>query len=265
MSRDGEAKAPLRLVVLGDSTAFTDNTGPLLPTAPALYPNVAARAIEVALDREVAVTVLAKPGADTRDAWRVLTKDRHVQFDVFAGADAVIVGIGSIDHAPCGVPPMIEAVVPYLRPEAVRRRARKLLHAAHGPLTALTGARMMRTPLGEFMRLYDGVLFQVRALTQGAAGVALGPTSHRSPYYGDAHPGRREREQVQFAIAQRHGFPTVPTWSLVEPHAARLNPDGIHWPPEAHAAVGEALVDPLLQQLRGDAPKPAAPSMGESI
>ncbi|HVL33656.1 MAG TPA: SGNH/GDSL hydrolase family protein [Actinomycetota bacterium] len=254
-----EGKEPLRLVVLGDSTAFTNHVGPQLPGDPGLYPNVIARALERALDREVSVTVLARAGADSRDTWRVLYKDRHAQFEVLMGADAVVVAIGSIDHAPCGVPPVFEQIVPYIRPEWLRRRARRALHALHGPLTRLRGARTMRTPLPEFERLYDAVLFQVRALTQGVPGVVMGPTSHRSPYYGHVHPGRDERERVQFEIARRHGFAVVASWPLVQPHADRLNPDGIHWPVEAHADVGEALAVPLIAQLKGEALAPQAP------
>lgn len=253
------AGEPLRLVVIGDSTAFTTDRGPQLPSDPALYPNVIARALEAALDREVRAQVLARPGADVRDAWRQITKDRHVQFEVLMGADAVTVGVSSIDHAPAGVPAVLEAIVPYLRPESLRRGARLALHRAHPFLAAATGARFSHTPLSEFTRLYDRLLFHVRSLARDAAGVVMGPTSHTSPYYGHAHPARAEREMLQFAIAKRHGFPAVACWPLVEPFADRLNPDGLHWPPEGHAAVGEALAVPLIAQLRDDAPRPQAP------
>jgi hypothetical protein len=261
-----EAKAPLRLVVVGDSTSFTDDRGPQLPAHPNLYPNVVARILEEALEREVAVNVLARAGSDARDTYRMLTKDRHAQFEVLMGADAVIVGIGSIDHAPVGVPPVLEAIVPYLRPEAVRRRARRALHAVHPVVTKLTGARLHRTPRAEFARLYDGVLFQVRSLARGAAGVAMGPTSHHSRYYGGvaggegAHPGRAAREALQFEVAARHGFPAVACWPLVAPAAGRLNPDGIHWPHDVHAEVAAALARPLVAQLRDGAARPQPPS-----
>lgn len=248
-----------RLVVIGDSTAFTGDRGPLMPSDPTVYPNVAAGMLSEATEREVAVTVLATPGADTRDAWRMLTKDRHAQFDVLVGADAVIVGVGSFDHAPMGIPAAVEAVVPYLRPASVRRRARLLLRAAHPMIVRATGGRLSHTPLGEFTRMYDAVLLQVRSLARGAAGVVLGPTSHRSPYYGNLHPQREDRERIQFAIAARHGFPCVASWPLVAPHADHLNPDGIHWPAEAHRAVGEALGRALAAQLTGATPVPPTP------
>jgi hypothetical protein len=102
----------------------------------------------------------------------------------------------------------------------------------------------------------------VRALTHGASTVALGPTSHVSPYYGNAHPMHAAREAMQREIAERHGFPFVPSWAFVEPVADRLNPDGVHWPAVVHQAVGEALARALLPQLRGENPRPAIPSLG---
>jgi len=256
----GEDKEPLRLVVLGDSTSFTDDRGPQLPSDPRLYPNVVRALLEEALERPVAVTVIARAGSHVRDAWRAATKDRHVMFDVLMGADAVVVGVGSFDHAPAGVPPAVEAVVPYIRPASVRRLARRALRAAHPWGVRITGARATRTPRAEFERLYDGLLLQVRALARGAAGVVLGPTSHRSGYYGGRHPAHRDRERLQSGLAGRHGFEWVESWTLVEPAADRLNPDGIHWPPDVHAVVGAALAVPLIAQLRDGAARPPSPA-----
>jgi diglucosylglycerate octanoyltransferase len=247
--------APLRLVVLGDSTSFTDATGPQLPDHPTLYPNVAAARLRERLGRDVEVTVIARPGTTVREALRTVTKDRHVQFDVVASADALVVGVGSFDHAPGGVPPAVEVVVPYLRPAGVRRRARSALRAAYPRIVQVTGGRLARTPAGEFRRMYAQLLDQLRGLTWGrAAGVAVGPTSHRAAYYGHRHPRHGEREALQLRLAADHGFAPVASWPLVLPHAAALNPDGIHWPAAAHQAVGETVADALLPQLSGEAP-----------
>lgn len=251
---------PLRLVVVGDSTSFTDDVGPKLPTDKALYPNIVAARIESAIERPVAVNVLARAGTDVREAWRAVAKDRHAQFEVLMGADAVVVGIGSIDHAPAGVPAVVETMIPYLRPEGVRRFVRKNVYRAHPFLVRATGGRFTHTPPGEFERLYDTVLFLVRSLARGAAGVALGPTSHRSRYYGKGHPTLRARETLQREIAERHGFPFVSAWDIVEPHADKLNPDGIHWPHAAHEDIAEALSDHLIEQLRGTASRPEPPA-----
>ncbi|MGZ4240917.1 MAG: SGNH/GDSL hydrolase family protein [Actinomycetota bacterium] len=251
---------PLRLVVLGDSTSFTDDTGPKLPADKVLYPNVVAARIEAATGRPVTLNVLARAGTDVREAWRGVMKDRHVQFEVLMGADAVVVGIGSIDHAPAGVPAVVEEIVPFLRPDRLRRYVRTRLLRAHPYLVRASGGRFTHTAPREFARLCDQMLFQIRSLSRGAAGAVLGPTSHRSRYYGKGHPTLRARAAMQRQIAERHGFPFVSAWDLVEPHADALNPDGIHWPPVAHQAVGEALAEKLIEQLRGDAPRPEPPA-----
>jgi diglucosylglycerate octanoyltransferase len=246
---------PLRLVVIGDSTSFTDANGPQLPDHPDLYPNVTARELRARLGREVTPVVIARAGHTVREAARTVTKDRHVQFDVLAGADAVVVGVGSFDHAPGGVPAVVDAMVPYLRPAAVRRRARRTLHAAYPLLVRATLGRRRRTPAAEFERLLAQLLDHVRGLTWGrAAGAVVGPISHRADYYARTHPGFPRAEALHLSVAARHGFAPVPAWLHVEPHADALNPDGIHWPAAAHAAVGRAVADALVPQLTGDAP-----------
>jgi diglucosylglycerate octanoyltransferase len=254
-------KRPLRLVVIGDSTSFTDASGPQLPDHPALYPNVAAAELRRALDRDVEVTVLARPGTTVREALRLVTKDRHAQFDVIGHADALVVGVGSFDHAPGGVPPAVEAVVPYLRPTRVRRWARTWLRGAYPRVVRATGGRLSRTPQREFERMFAQLLDHLRGLTWGrAAGVVLGPTSHRSAYYGHRHPRHAEREALQLRLGAAHGFATVATWPLVHAFADELNPDGIHWPAAAHRAVGTAAAAALMPQLRGEAPVVGLPA-----
>lgn len=249
------AAGPLHLVVLGDSTAFTDATGPKLPGSPGLYPTIVADHVAAATDREVVAQVLARPGQTVRDTVRTVTKDQHAMFEVVARADAMVVGVGSFDHAPAGVPPSVEAVVPYLRPAHRRRRARELLRAAYPRLVRAQAGRRPRTPVGEFDRLFRLLLEQVRGLTQGrAAGVALGPTSHTSAYYGHRHPGIVRATSRQLAIAEEHGFVGVTCWPHVRLHLADLNTDGIHWPTVVHEHVGAAVARALVPQLTGEQP-----------
>ncbi|MBS3940405.1 MAG: hypothetical protein KG028_05540 [Actinobacteria bacterium] len=260
MSSDRQPGDPLSVVVLGDSTAFVDARGPQMPRAPHLYPNVMAAALERQLHRPVDVTVVARPGQTVRDAAHAVTKDQHLQFDLLAHADAVVVGLGSFDHAPAGVPAAIEATLPYLRPDQVRRRARAMSRAAYPGLVRLTGGRLRRTPAREFERLFGQLLDHVRGLCWGrAAGVVLGPTSHRSTYYGHVHPRFRAAEAHQLRLATEHGFAAVPAWDLVLPHATALNVDGIHWPAPAHESVGNAVADALVVQLTGARPTVGLP------
>jgi diglucosylglycerate octanoyltransferase len=247
MTTDGGV---LRVAVIGDSTAFTDATGPLPPDAPELWPNVMARELVRLTGRDVDVTVWARPGVDALSAWQALTKDRHVMFDVVGPADSVVVGIGSLDHAPAGLPPVLDAVVPHVRPSRLRRRLRAAIRRAHPWVVRARGARGVRTPSREFARRYGQVLDQARGLTLGrAACVALGPTSHRARHHGGIHPRREESEARQLALAAEHGWRTVPVWGLVAPFADRLNPDGVHWPVEAHAAVGTTVAAAVAEEL----------------
>jgi len=247
----GPAAGTLRVAVIGDSTAFTDATGPLPPDAEVLWPNVMARALRECTGREVTVTVWARPGVDALAAWQALTKDRHLMFDVVGPADVVVVGIGSLDHAPAGLPPVLDALVPHLRPATLRRRVRSAVRRTHPWVVRARGARGLRTPAAEFARRYGQVLAQARGLTLGrAVCVALGPTSHRARHHGGSHPRRAESEGRQLALAETHGYRTVPVWEHVAPHADRLNADGVHWPAEAHAAIGRAVAATIAEALR---------------
>lgn len=251
---------PLRLVVLGDSTCFVDGTGPRLPGDPGIWPTMLAEHLTARTGRSVTTTVIARPGLTVVDAWAIVAKDQHVQFEVLMGADVVVLSVGSFDHAPFGIPAVVSAVVPHLRPDGLRRRVRRLLHAAYPIVVRATRARFTRTPEATFDRLYDQLLTQARGLANTAAFAAVGPTSHRSTYYGNTHPRHGERERRQGELAEAHGIAYLPSWPLVEPHADQLNVDGIHWPHGAHRDVAEALAEVLTGQLRGEIPRPGPPS-----
>ena len=241
----------LRVAVIGDSTAFTDATGPLPPDAAVLWPNVMKHALREHTGREVAVTVWARPGVDALAAWQALTKDRHLMFDVVGPADVVVVGLGSFDHAPAGLPPVLDPLIPHLRPAGLRRRVRTAVRRAHPWVVRARRARGLRTPAAEFARRYGQVLDQARGLTLGrAVCVALGPTSHRARHHGGAHPRREESERRQIALAEAHGYRTVPVWEHVAPHVDRLNVDGVHWPAEVHATIGRATAAAVAEGLR---------------
>lgn len=255
----------MRLVVLADSFAFTDDRGPQPPDEPALFPNVAARGLGEALGTPVEATTIARAGWGVRDVWRALTKDRHLAFEVLPGADAVVVAVGSFDHVPAGFPAALDAVVPFVRPAALRRRVRAVLRTLHPRLVVATGGRLPLTPTAEFARLLDLVLLQVRALTHAAPGVVVGPAGHAAAHYAGRNPHLAARARLTEEVAGRHGFPVVHPWPLVEPHLDRLNPDGIHWPADVHAALGRAIAVPLAEQAAGRRPRPPSVWSGTTM
>lgn len=247
------------MVVLGDSTCFIDGIGPQLPGHPGVWPTMLADDLAKQLGRPVQPHVVARPGMTVHDAWSVVSKDQHVMFELLMGADIVVLSVGSFDHAPFGIPPAISAAVPYIRGERVRRRVRQTLHDLYPMVVKATGGRWTRTAPATFDRLYEQVLVQLRGLANTAAMAAIGPTSHRSAYYGDGHPRHADRSERQGELATGHGLAWVPSWPLVEPFADQLNSDGIHWPRPAHEAVARALAPLLLAQLRGETPRPGPP------
>lgn len=238
-----EAGRALRLAVLGDSTAFTDATGPQLPGAGTTYPQLTADRLAARFGLEVTTTVIARAGSTAGELERTLLKDRHVQFDVVAPADAIVLGIGSFDHAPAGTPAVVDALVPFITDDARRRRARQLAHRAYPRLVALRGGYATRTPWPVFARRYRRILEQLIGLTwSGAPIIALGPTSHRAAYYGHRHPGHGLAERAQLDLAHQLGASaTIATWPLVLGHLDALNPDGIHWPAGVHMAVADEI------------------------
>lgn len=261
--RRAHQDGPVRLVVLGDSFSFTDEHGPQLPHEPALWPNVTARRLSDRLGTDVEVQVVARAARTVPQALDLVRKDRHVQFEVLARAHAVVVALGSYDHAPFGVPAAVQAVVPHLRPPRLRRRVRRGLHRLYPWVVRLTAARFARTPASTFARDHAALLAHVRAVAHGAAGVALGPSSHRSAYYGWRHPLFEHRAAAQLAQAAAQGFTPVPAWPHVRSHLDELNPDGIHWPRSVHAVVGLAVADALVPQLAGEADRPPRPGRDE--
>jgi hypothetical protein len=145
----------------------------------------------------------------------------------------------------------------------LRRTVRQGLHRVYPVVVRATGGRFARTPGATFARTHAALLEHVRGVAHGAAGVALGPSSHRSAYYGHDHVRFPARAAAQLAQAADQGFCPVPAWDRVVPHLADLNPDGIHWPRAAHAAVGRAVAAGLAPQLRGEADRPPRPGRDE--
>jgi hypothetical protein len=167
-----------RLVVVADSLAFCDSKGPQLPDHPTLYPNRVAEALSNATGQRWATSVVARAGADVRDAWRWVSKDRHVKFELVAPADALIIAIGSFDHAPMGVPRWMEVMAGYMHPTAIRRTYRRGLHTVYPWVASATRGRFARTAPAEFERMYRLLLRQIVGLTQASAPVvAMGPTT----------------------------------------------------------------------------------------
>lgn len=250
-------------MVVGDSFTFTDDRGPVMPGAGTVWPTVAAAAVGEVLGVAVETQVVSAPARTVREALELVRKDRHVQFEVLARADAVVLALGSYDHAPIGVPAPVFALASFLRPPGLRRSVRRALHRAYPWLVRATGGRASRTPWSGFERDWEALLTHVRGVAHGAAGAVVGPSTHRAAYYGHTHPRYPQRASRQLAAAARQGFTTVDPHPLVVAGGEPRNPDGIHWHRAAHERVGRAVAAALVAQLAGAEPRPPRPGRDE--
>src|SRR5262249_34960702 len=112
-----------RILVLADSLAFHGPQHAEPASEPRLWPNVAAA--ELGGDAEL----LAGFGWTAREAWWALTGDPRV-WAAMPSIDAVVLGVGSMDTLPSPLPTYLRVGLRYLRPDAVRRRARAAYVAA---------------------------------------------------------------------------------------------------------------------------------------
>lgn len=240
------------VLVIGDSLAFHGPAGPEPLTHPGLYPNVVARLAAARVD------VVARAGWTARDAWWALCKDPVLHSVLLPRADAVVLAVGSSDQLPASLPTYLKDGIAYVRPGWLRRAVRRGYHRAHPLIVRRAGAPLRALP----QRATDAYLTRcvqaVRLVRPGAPVVGMVPAPYDSPHHG--HITRPHPPAVLAAIAwgERTGVPLVDADRIVAPHlaAGRLNPDGMHWSWEAHAAFGAALASRLRAAWGG--PEPAA-------
>jgi diglucosylglycerate octanoyltransferase len=238
-----------RLVVLGDSLAFHGPEGPVPLTEARLYPNQLGVRLAVGTGESWDVAVVARAGWCTRDLWLALQKDVHLQQQVLMGADAVVIGIGGADALTVGLPRSVMAVLPFVRPTPLRRWLRQQVDRAHPALIGLTAELLRFTPRSVYRHCWRKSVEAVRLFTRDAPLCALMPPLHAGPYY--RHSLRHHHDTVADTgtLAADLNVPLVDVPALMGPWLDRLNPDGLHWPWELHAAVAEAMAEVLLVQV----------------
>jgi lysophospholipase L1-like esterase len=243
---------PSRLVVLGDSFTFHGPDGPVPLHEPRLYPNVLRDRLAAATDRDWDVAVIARAGWSVRDVWLALQKDVYLQQRVLVGAEAVVLGVGSFDWVPVGVPTPVRALLPYVRPTELRRRLRILLDRHHHVLVRATGGRIVRTPDAVFAHNWRKSVEGIRLFAPQAALCALEPGVHRAPYYGYLHPHHARGLALTRRLGAETGVPLVDLPAIGARHLDGLNVDGIHWSWAQHAEVAAAMAEALLAQATPD-------------
>lgn len=238
-----------RLVALADSFAFHGPRGPLMVDDPRVYPNVLCTLLGEHDASPWEVATVARSGWSVRDVRYALYKDVHLVQRVLAGADAIVFGIGSIDTLSVGVPRSLIALLPYVRPPAVRRHLRATINRNHAALVRASRGRLRFTPRSAYRESWQACIDALRWVAPSAALCAVLPAIHDAPHYAHLHPFHAQGVADTAALARAANVPTVDLPALLAPHRHALNPDGVHWPFAAHRDVAAAMAAALLPQL----------------
>lgn len=190
-------------------------------------------------------------GWSARHAWRALTSDPRV-WALLPHVDALVLAVGGMDTLPSPLPTALRELIPVLRPDGLRRAARRGYLAAQPVLarafaTALPGGGPVALP----PRLTVAHLAQcteaVRFVRPDVPVVAVLPSVHRAAAYGGVHPGRPAAERAVRAWAAGTGAHLLDLRALTAAHVlgGHGNPDGVHWGWAAHRDVGRACAEVL--------------------
>jgi hypothetical protein len=243
----------VRLLVVADSLAFHGPDGPLPADHPDLWPNRAAAALGGHAE------LAAGFGWTARDGWWSLTGDPRV-WSLLPRTDVLVLAVGGMDTLPSPLPTYLRHGLRYLRPDRLRRWARRAYRAAQPHLARATRGRPVALPPHLTVRYLDDSVRAVRHLRPGVAVVAFVPAVHRSALYAGVHTGHAAAVRAITAWAGRAGVALVDLPAVVSDHvlSGRGNPDGLHWGWEGHELVAAAVADVVrsvaVERTTGEAP-----------
>ena len=238
-----------RLLVFGDSLSFHGPDGPCAADDPRLWLNVAASALGGTAD------LVAGFGWTARDAWWSLIGDPRVWADLHH-VDAIVLGVGSMDTLPSPLPTYLRTGLRYLRPERLRRVARKAYLAAQPRLAVALRGRPVVLPAKLTVHYLDTAVRALRILRPELPIVGMLPSVHRADSYGRVHTARDGAAAAMTEWSKRVHVPLLDLPAVVGEHvlSGRGNADGMHWGWEGHAVVGKAMAEmlgPLLVPENG--------------
>jgi lysophospholipase L1-like esterase len=233
------------LLLFGDSLSFHGPEGPCSADDPRLWPNVAASALGGQAE------LVAGFGWTARDAYWALTGDPRV-WSLLPKADVLVLAVGSMDTLPSPLPTYLRQGIRYLRPDPVRRWARRGYLNAQPWLARITRGRPAALPATLTVRYLDKILVSIRALRPDLPAVGVLPPVHRARSYGFVHTARVGAAAAIREWGRRSGVPLLDLAELTRDHVlgGRGNPDGMHWGWEGHRAVGDALADTMRTLLK---------------
>jgi diglucosylglycerate octanoyltransferase len=232
------------VLMFGDSLSFHGPDGPHPADDARLWPNLASSALAGTTE------LVAGFGWTARDAYWALTGDPRV-WTLLPKADVLVLAVGSMDTLPSPLPTYLRQGLRYLRPDPLRRLARRAYLGAQPWLARATRGRPAALPAALTVRYLDQILVAIRALRPELPAIGVLPPIHRAHSYGFVHTARPAAIEAIQAWGQRAGVPLLDFAALTSDHvlAGRGNPDGMHWGWDAHQVVGEALADLIRSQL----------------
>ncbi len=229
--------------MFGDSLSFHGPDGPHPADDARLWPNVASRAFGGTTE------LVAGFGWTARDAYWALTGDPRV-WSLLPKADVLVLAVGSMDTLPSPLPTYLRQGLRYLRPDPLRRWARRTYLGAQPWLARATRGRPAALPAALTVRYLNQILVAIRALRPELPAVGVLPPVHRASSYGFVHTARHGAVSAIQEWGRQAGVPLLDLAALTGEHvlAGLGNPDGMHWGWEAHRVVGDALAD-LIRSL----------------
>lgn len=224
------------LLVLADSLAFHGPTGPMPSDDPRLWPNVMAGSLGGR------ALLFAGAGWTARDAWWALAGDPNIWASL-PGIDALVLAVGSMDTLPSPLPTYLRGGLRYLRPDRLRRSARRMYQRAQPVLSRMFAGHPVALPAAVSVHYLDETLGAIRALRPGLPAFGILPATHRASSYGYVHTGYAPAATAIGEWGERRAVPLLDLAALTKEHVFRGhgNPDGMHWGWAGHEMVGKAM------------------------
>lgn len=234
----------MSVLVIADSLAWHGPERGELMTEPRLWPNL------VAAQLGTPVEVVGRQGFTARDAWGALTKDPRVYSYLLPTAKAVLLAVGPMDQLPVAIPSYLRDGMAHLPTPRLRERARRAYLRVNPAVVRRTGGPFRVLPQRQTEAYLTQCVQALRQLKPQLPVLGVIPQDWVSPYYPSnrTHPAAAAGAR---AWGVRMAVPMIDYERTVAPFIPHgINPDGMHWGWEVHAAVAEVTVAALGTVMR---------------
>lgn len=240
------------VLVLGDSLTFHGPDSAVAPGDARLWPQVAASGLRKITGDDVNIDLFAQEGWTARDAWWALTRDPTCWGEALPRADVLVLATGGMDALPAAIPTYLRQGIAYIRPGGVRRRVRSAYQRLAPMAMRVSRGHLRQLPQRATDHYHSRVVQAVRVWRPELPVVLLSPAPSRSHYYPNV-PDHAAAVASAKRWAMSHDAAFINLDPLVGPamEAGTVNPDGLHWSWEVHAAVGASVAE-ALAPLLGD-------------